>query len=504
MWYSVYQKQSLIWKSYSDKMLNPQKIVSLVGAILLFVAIMMIFPLVVSLFYQSGDSGAFVISILITTVVGGVMFIQGRKERDINLRSGFAVVTFGWLAMAFAGALPFYLSGAIPSFTDCVFESMSGFSTTGSSILGPHLLIESLPKGVLFWRSLTHWIGGMGIILLSLAILPLLGVGGMQLYRAEFPGPVKDKLTPRIKTTASILWGVYLLISGIEFTLLCIGGMTWFDAACHTFGTMATGGFSTHTESIAFFDSKFIHYVIIVFMFIAGTNFALHFRFLKGKPGFYWKSREFRLYLILICSFAFILFVTNLIHQQFDSTEEAFRQSLFHTVSIMTTTGFGTADWEIWGDFAQVMMVAMMFIGGMAGSTGGGAKVVRVQIILHQIVVELKKLIHPQAILPLRIGHILVDDNIVRNVLSFILAFVLILLVATAVISAFEIDMVTSFGATLACLSNIGPGLGDAGPADHYGHFPIAVKWILVMLMMLGRLEVFTVLVLFSRYFWRK
>ena len=326
-------------------MLNPQKIISLVGAIMLFVAAMLIFPLLVSLVYQEGDTIAFVQSILIVVVVGGMMFLQGRKKRDINLRSGFAVVTFGWLAMAFAGALPFYLSGAIPNFTDCVFESMSGFSTTGSSILGPHLLIESLPKGLLFWRSLTHWIGGMGIILLSLAILPLLGVGGMQLYRAEFPGPVKDKLTPRIKTTASILWGVYVLISAIEFILLWIGGMTWFDAACHTFGTMATGGFSTHTASIAAFDSRFIHYVIIIFMFIAGTNFALHFRLLKGKPGFYWKSREFRVYVVLIGIFSLVLFANNLIHQQFNSVEESFRQSLFHVIAIITTTGYGVFGW---------------------------------------------------------------------------------------------------------------------------------------------------------------
>jgi len=485
-------------------MLNPHKIISLVGATMLFVAVMMILPLLVSLIYGEGDTFAFVQSILIVGVIGGVMFLQGRKQRDINLRSGFAVVTFGWLAMAFAGALPFYLSGAIPCFTDCVFESMSGFSTTGSSILGPHLLIESLPKGVLFWRSLTHWIGGMGIILLSLAILPLLGVGGMQLYRAEFPGPVKDKLTPRIKTTASILWGVYLLISALEFILLWIGGMTLFDAACHTFGTMATGGFSTHTASIAAFESRFIHYVIIIFMFIAGTNFALHFRLLKGKPDYYWKSREFRVFVILIGIFSIVLFINNLINHQFDSTEETFRQSLFHVIAIITTTGYGAADWELWGGFAQIIMVTMMLVGGMAGSTGGGPKVVRIMIVFRQIVVELKRLIHPQAVLPLRIGHMLVDDNIVRNVLSFILVFVLILLISTMVISAFNIDIVTSFGAAIACLSNIGPGLGNVGPADHFGHFPSVVKWILIALMMLGRLEVFTILVLFSGHFWRK
>jgi trk system potassium uptake protein TrkH len=239
-------------------------------------------------------------------------------------------------------------------------------------------------------------------------------------------------------------------------------------------------------------------------MFIAGTNFALHFRLLKGKPGFYWKSREFRVYVVLIGIFSLVLFANNLIHQQFNSVEESFRQSLFHVIAIITTTGYGAADWELWGGFAQVLLVSLMLVGGMAGSTGGGPKVVRIMIVFRQIIVELKRLIHPQAVLPLRIGHVLVDEGIVRNVLSFILAFMLILLISTAIISAFDIDIVTSFGASIACLSNIGPGLGDVGPTDDFGHFPSTVKWILVMLMMLGRLEVFTVMVLFSRHFWRK
>jgi len=476
----------------------------MVGVILLFVAAMMALPLLISLYYREGDTPALMWSIIITVVVGVVLFIQGRKSRDLSLRDGFAVVTFGWLAMGFAGALPFFLSGAIPTFTDCMFESMSGFTTTGASILGSSVTIESLPHGVLFWRSLTQWIGGMGIILLSLAILPLLGVGGMQLYRAEFPGPVKDKLTPRIRDTAEILWFVYVFISLTEFLLLWAGGMSKFDAACHTFCTLATAGFSTHSESIAYYNNSYIHYVIIVFMFIGGTSFTLHYHLLKGKIGNFWNSREFRLYVSFILVFTIILIISNIIRNQFDSFEETFRQSLFNVVAIITTTGYSTADWEAWGEFTQVLMVMLMLIGGMAGSTGSGPKVIRIQIVLYQIKIELKRLIHPNAVLPMRIGGVVVNEGIVRNVLAFFLVFGLFLITSTAILTVMDIDIVTAFGASIACLANIGPGIGDVGATDNYGHLPAAAKWLLAMLMILGRLEIFTVLVLFSKHFWRR
>jgi len=432
------------------------------------------------------------------------MYLLGHRENDIRLREGFAIATFGWLGMGFAGALPFIISGAIPSFTDAFFESVSGFTTTGASILGGAIKIESLPHGILFWRSLTHWIGGMGIILLSLAILPLLKVGGMQLFNAEFPGPVKNKLTPRIKDTAEILWGVYVLISAVEFAMLLGGGMTAFDAACHTFGTMATGGFSTHNESIAFFQSRYIHYVIIFFMFVAGTNFTLHFRALRGKPGMYWKSPEFRVYLFLVLSFTAIITVNNLFQGTFNSFEETFRQSLFHCVSILTTTGFGATDWELWSTMTQVLMVILMVVGGMAGSTAGGVKVIRVQIMFSQIMIELKRLIHPHAVLPLRIGEDVIDNAIVRNVMALLLAFGVVLIFSTTLLTGMGLDLPTGFGASIACLSNIGPGLGDVGAVDNYGHLIAPAKWLLIMLMILGRLELFTVIVMFSRHFWRK
>ena len=477
----------------------------MVGILLLFIAAMMLLPLIVSLCYGDGDWAAILWSLLISLALGGGLLLLYNKDKDLSLREGFMVVAVGWTSMAMIGALPFYLSGAVPSLTDSFFESMSGFTTTGASILGPHNPIGSLPHGVMFWRSLTHWIGGMGIILLSLAILPMLGVGGMQLFRAEVPGPSKDKLTPRIKDTAKILWLVYLGASVLEMLLLKFGGMDWFEAACQTFGTMATGGFSTRADSIAGFHSRYIEYVIILFMFVAGTNFALHFRFiLNRRVSRYWNSREFRLFLFLIVA-STALMIGNNLHQHPDiSIETCFRESLFQVVAILTTTGFGSADWETWGAFAQVLLVFLMFVGGMAGSTGGGVKVIRIQILISQVRVELRRLIHPQAILPLRIGEQMISDSIVGNVLAFLLAFGLLLGGSTAVLAMMGIDMVTSFGASIASLSNIGPGLGDVGPSDNYGWMPTAAKWVLSMLMMLGRLEVFTVLVLFSRHFWRR
>ena len=345
----------------------------------------------------------------------------------------------------------------------------------------------------------------MGIILLSLAVLPMLGVGGMQLFRAEVPGPTKDRLTPRIRDTAEILWLVYFGISVLEITLLWIGGMNLFESACHTFGTMATGGFSTRSDSIGAYNSRYFEYVITFFMFVAGTNFALHWRFIHFKqPGRYWRNREFRFYLALVLIFTILVMAYRLSTTSYEDVEGCFRKSIFQVVSILTTTGYGSADWESWGAFPQVLLVILMFIGGMAGSTGGGVKVIRMQILVSQIRIELRRLIHPHAVIPLKIGLKLIDEGIVRNVVTFLLAFTMILAASTALLTLLGIDMVTAFGAAIASLSNIGPGLGEVGSSDNYGWMPGAAKWLLVWLMMLGRLEVFTVLVMFSRHFWRR
>ncbi|MDP8228466.1 MAG: potassium transporter TrkG [Candidatus Electryoneaceae bacterium] len=491
-------------------MIDLRNVGFLVGVTLLFVAVMMLLPLCVSLCYGDGDTAAIGWSAVTTALIATILLLFRKKEADIGFRDGFAVVTFGWTAMALLGALPFYWSGAIPSFTDAFFESMSGFTTTGSSILGSQIPIESMPHGILFWRSLTHWIGGMGIILLSLAILPLLGIGGMQLFRAEVPGPTKDKLTPRIKDTAKILWMVYLLLSVVEMLLLWLGEMDLFEAACHTFGTMATCGFSTRDASIAAFNSRYIQYVIIFFMFMAGVNFSLHYRLMRGKTDQYWSSVEFRAYLSIIMIFTTAMIIIHLTGSVDRAPlEKVFRDSLFQVVSILTTTGYGSADWEAWGGFAQTLFVLLMFIGGMAGSTGGGTKVIRIQVMISTIRTELTRLIHPQAVLPVRIGsrikkRVKIDDSVVRNILIFLMAFALILALSTVLLALMGLVLVTAFGAAIASLSNIGPGLGDVGATDNYSAMPVAVKWLLAFLMMLGRLEVFTVLVLFSRSFWRR
>ena len=394
------------------------------------------------------------------------------------------------------------LSGAIPSFTDAFFETMSGYSTTGASVLSD---IEALPHGVLFWRSLTHWIGGMGIIVLSLAILPFLGVGGMQLFKAEIPGPVVDKLAPRIAQTAKILWVVYAILTAVETALLMLGGMSLFDALCHTFGTMATGGFSTRNASVTAFGSAYIEYVIILFMAIAGANFSLHYHALRGNLQVYWRSHEFRFYLMLIGGAVVLIAAASTFRTgNYATWEEAFRKTLFQVVSIVTTTGFATDDYELWTVSAQLILLGLMFVGGCAGSTGGGMKVMRVHLLLKFVIREVTRLIHPRAVVPVRMAGAPVDRDVVANVLGFFVLYILIYGTGTFLMSALGMDIPTAMGAVAATLGNVGPGLGDVGPLDNYGFVPAMGKWLLSLLMLMGRLEIYTVIVLLSRSTWQR
>ena len=363
--------------------------------------------------------------------------------------------------------------------------------------------IEMLPQSILFWRSLTHWLGGMGIIVMTIAILPLLGVGGMQLFKAEVPGPVADKLTPRITETAKILWGVYVLISAIEALLLWIGGMTFFDALCHTFGTMATGGFSTKNASIGAYNSAYIDYVVVVFMILAGANFALHYRLLRGDIRAYVRNKEFLFYMSII-GLALILVGLDTFFTQYGDVPLAFRKTLFQVVSIMTTTGYGTADYEQWAFTAQFVLFVLMFVGGCAGSTGGGMKVMRIHVLIKFVINEITHLLHPHAIRPVRLGESAIPRDVVSNVVGFFITFIFIFIVGVLVMAALGLDMATSFGAVAATMNNIGPGLGDVGPIDNYAHIPAVGKWVLAFLMLAGRLEVFTVIILFSPSYWQK
>jgi len=481
-------------------MLNPRAVINILSALLVFLGISLIAPALIAFFYHEADLNAFLVTIGISWVLGSGGFLASRTKRELRVKDGFLIVAATWLLFAFIGALPFWLSGFIPSYTDAFFETMSGFTTTGASILTD---IESLPHGLLFWRSLTHWLGGMGIILLSLAILPLLGVGGMQLFKAEFPGPTPDKLAPRIKGTAKLLWGVYVLISLAETILLRVAGMTWFDAACHTFGTMATGGFSTKNSSIGYYNSAAIHYIIVIFMLLAGTSFALHYRALKSRRLVHVKDPEARFF-VSIAAVAALLIGVGLWRTGGQQVSEALRHAIFQVVSILTTTGYCTADYEQWSKFSQVILFCLMFLGGCAGSTGGGIKMVRTMILLKLGINEIKRLIHPQAVFTVRIGERVVPREIASNIGSFFLLYAGLAVLGVLFMSALGLDFETAFGSVAATINNIGPGLGAVGPTDHYAHVPLAGKWFLCFLMLTGRLEIFTILVLFTVAFWKK
>lgn len=475
-------------------------VIHILGLLLMFEAGAMLLPIPFSIYYDSPDIVAILVSAGITLAAGLVGFLTTDFSRDLRPKEGFAVVTLGWISFSLFGALPFFISGFIPSFTDAFFETMSGFTTTGATILTD---IEALPHGLLFWRSLTHWLGGMGIIVLSLAILPFLGVGGMQLFRAEVPGPTADKLTPRITETAKILWGVYVLISLAETVFLLLGGMNLFESLCHTFGTMATGGFSPKSASIGAYDSAYIQYVVIIFMLLAGTNFALHYRFLTGEFRAHIKSREFLFFLLIALVAAVLIGLDTLLFRYLD-LGEGIRHTLFQTVSILTTTGYGTADYETWGFSSQMILFFLMFVGGCAGSTGGSLKVIRIFVLIKFIYSEIIRLVHPHAVVPVRIGNTVVPRDALNNILGLFILFVLIFVGGTLVMASLGLNMQTAMGSVAATLGNIGPGLGGVGPTDNYAFIPGIGKWILCAFMLMGRLEVFTVIILLSPSFWRK
>jgi trk system potassium uptake protein TrkH len=456
--------------------------------------------LLVALIYGEHDSSAFLISSGINLAIGGLIVATTSKaKKDIGKREGFIIVSMVWIVFSFFGSLPYVISGSIPSFTDAFFETISGFTTTGSSILND---IEALPHGILFWRSITQWLGGMGIIVLSLAILPVFGIGGMQLFMAEVPGPTPDKISPRIKQTAKTLWVIYLAFTVAETLLLWVGGMTFFDSICHSFTTMATGGFSTKQASIAHWPSPFIQYVIIVFMFLAGTNFTLSYFAIKGKFSVAFKDEEFKYYSFFTLGFTALIFIGLLISTEF-GVEKAFRDSLFQVITIITTTGYATADYLTWPPVLTMLIFLLFFFGGSAGSTGGGIKIMRIVVLLKNGYYELKRLVHPNAVIPVRFNKHSVDAKIVTNVLAFFIIYFVIFAISTVIFTLIEPDMESSMGAVATCLGNIGPGLGTVGPAENFYHIKPIGKWFLSFLMLLGRLELFTVLVLFSPSFWK-
>ncbi|PLX05726.1 MAG: potassium transporter, partial [Marinilabiliales bacterium] len=433
----------------------------------------------VSLIYGEPDLLSLLITAAIPLFIGLITFLFFKNaDKSLTKRDGYVIVSLVWVVFSFFGALPFYISGYIPSFTDAFFETISGFTTTGASILND---IESIPHGLLFWRSIIQWLGGMGIIVLSLAVLPILGIGGMQLFVAEVPGPTPDKLHPKVKETAKRLWGIYVLFTVLEAILLFAGGMNVFDAICHSFTTMATGGYSTKQASIAYYSSPFIQYVIIVFMFLAGTNFTLSYFAIKLKFSEIWKNEEFRFYAGFVLAFTLIISLVLIISNG-SPIEKTFRDGLFQVVSLMTTTGFATVDYLTWPPLLIVLLLMLMFLGGSAGSTGGGIKIVRIVLLLKNSALELKRLIHPHAVVPARLNHHTVDQNIMTNVLAFIVFYILIFVAGVVVMSADGLDLDSSMGAVAATLGNIGPGIGSVGPAENFYHIGTFGKWFLSFL----------------------
>lgn len=481
--------------------IHARVIIKIMGVFLMIIAIMMALGLVFSYVYDEPDKQALILSAAITFISGLLLFFVNRKVdyQVINKRDGFVIVSSTWVVISLFGTLPFLLSGAIDNFTDAFFETMSGFTTTGATILTD---IEAVSKGVLYWRSVTQWIGGMGVIVLALAIMPVLGIGGMQLFLAEVPGPTKDKLHPRITQTAKLLWGIYVLLTVVQSLLLFLGGLNVFESVCHAFTTMATGGFSTRNDSIAAF-TPYIQYVITIFMFLAGTSFVLHYYALNLKLRKVWESEEFRTYFKIIF-IATIFIAGSLIFTTDTSPGKAFRDAVFQTVSITTTTGFITADYLLWQPFLWFLVFMLMFTGGCAGSTGGGIKIVRQLLLFKNSRLELRRLIHPKAVVPVRLNGKAIPENIIYNVLAFFIIYILIFVFSSLFMSLLGLDFETSIGSVAASIGNIGPGIGMVGPVHHYAFIPDAGKWVLAFLMLLGRLELFTVLVLFTATFWKR
>jgi len=465
----------------------------------MIVSTFFILPLCFSFYYTDGIHYHFIFTIGGILLLSCLLWPFGSKPKELTTKEGFLLVNLCWISLTFFGCLPFLTTGYVKSFTDAFFESMSGFTTTGATILSD---IEMLPKSVLLWRNMTQWLGGMGVIALAVAIFPFTGMGGAHLFKAEVPGPSKDKISSRFSDTAKLLWGVYLIFTILETVMLMLGGVNFFDSLCITFGTMATGGFAPLNASIAHFSSAFVHYIIIFFMTLAGINFNLHYWALRVNRMRYFKNPELRLFIsIIIGATIFITAIRMLSGTKL--SEETVRDSLFQTVSIITTTGFITKDYELWPAATQIMLFLLMFVGGCASSTGGAIKNVRILVLFKYIGAEVKKLFYPRGVFPVKLEGKSVPENLVSNIMAFVILYVLFFIFGTVAVSCLGMDMISAAGAVAATLGNVGPGLGTVGPIDNFADVPAVAKWILSFLMLAGRLEIFTVVVLFTGRFWK-
>jgi len=493
--------------------LNSKIIFHLMGLLLLFNGLFMLIAAVVSGIYDDGATLDIAIASITSMFIGVTsMYFTREHKKEVKRKEGYIIVAFGWIVMSLSGMLPYLFSGAIPSVTNAFFETISGYTTTGATILND---IESLPKGILLWRSLTHWIGGMGIIVLAIAILPLLGIGGMQLFAAEAPGPSADKLHPRITDTAKRLWYIYVGYTAAETLLLSLAGMSFFDAVNHSLATLSTGGFSTKNASLAFWnDQPLIQYIVILFMFLAGSNFVLSYFAFKGKVQRAIRDEEFRFYFIFIVIFTLIValvvyFEANVPVSDYQPMvngpiESSFRHALFQVVAVITTTGFVTADFTGWTPFLTVFFFGLMFLGGSAGSTAGGIKVMRHLLIIKNGLLEFKRTLHANAVIPVRYNNKTVKEHIVYNIIAFFVLYMLSFIIGAMVLGFLGLDFESAIGGAASSLGNVGPALGSLNPLSNFNDLPMLGKWWCGFLMLLGRLELFTVLILLTPFFWKE
>ncbi len=469
------------------------------GGLLFLLGALMLPAAAISWFFRE-NSSPILISAAISLFIGLVMYFSfSKQDQHVRKREGYMIVALSWILMTIFGMIPFVISKEVTSIADALFETVSGLTTTGATILTD---VESIPKGLLFWRSMTHWIGGLGIIVLTVAIFPLLGIGGIELFVAESPGPTSDKVHPRISETAKRLWYIYVGLTVLCALLFWAGGMTLFDAVNHSFATLATGGFSTKNTSLAFYDSAFIEYVAILFMFLSGCNFTMIYFGLMGKFRRIIRNDEFKTYGMVLVIFSVLLAVPIYLHSG-SAIEVAFRKSAFHVVSMITTTGFITDDYTKYGAGVSFVFFMLLFVGGCAGSTAGGIKFIRHTVFLKNSWLEFKRIVHPRAIVPLIINGERVTGRIINNIMNFLLIYLLTFVIGVMVISLLGYDLATALGSVATCLGNVGPAIGQVGPVDNFAFFSPEAKLILSFIMLLGRLELFTILILFTPFFWR-
>lgn len=481
--------------------MNRGMIRAVLGKLIVLVALTIVPSFLVALYYQEQSSKAFLLTILIAVIVGGVMSLIPAKSNKIRIQDGFAIVTFGWILASAFGALPFYLSGTIASYTDAFFETMSGFTTTGATILTN---VEALDNGMLFWRSFTHWLGGMGILVVAVAILPTMGSGGFQIFKAESPGPVAERIVPKIKDTARILYTTYAIITLAEFILLIIGGMPPLDSAIHTFGSVGTGGFSSKQNSIGYYDSNYIKIVITFFMVMCGGNISLYYSLFKHKFKKVFHNSELRLYLAIV-TVSSLLIAANLMFATRDySLGDSLVDGFFQVGSIITTTGYSSTNFDAWPAFSKGILFLMMFIGGCAGSTAGSIKVIRIMVVLKQIRIELHKIFHPKAVVSLKVDDKVVNSAMFTTIASHVILYIAVFVLATLAVSIEGHDLITNSSAVAATLGNIGPGFALVGPVGNFNFYSDASTWLFSLLMLMGRLELFTVLALFSPKLWKR